>query len=100
MNQPVLERLSFEIFHDDESILVVFDEVMDGANGRMIQRRCSPCLMLEPLGQPAIARPREQEFQRDEPAELLILRLEDDTHAAFADTLDQFVVEYLLAGGR
>jgi len=44
--QPLAQRLAFQQFHDDERLAVVFVNVVDGADVRMVKRR--GCASLAP----------------------------------------------------
>ena len=45
----MLKRLTLEQFHGDERAPMEFTNVIDGADIRMIQRGCGPCLAPESL---------------------------------------------------
>src|SRR5688572_18718388 len=68
--KPLRERLALEQLHGDEVIaLVLFDRV-DGADVRMIERRCGARLPLEAFERLRISREfLWKELDRDTPAE-------------------------------
>src|SRR6516165_3115797 len=87
------ERLAVEQRHDDERLVFVLADIVDGTDVRMIQRGRRPRFPLESFQRLMIFRKfQRQELQRHEPAKPDILRLIDDTHPAGADFLDDAIM--------
>ncbi len=73
-------------------------DVVDRADVRMIQRRGRARLALEALdGDRVCQQPRREELDGDLPAEPRVFGAVDDTHAAFADLVNDPVVRDSLA---
>ncbi len=95
----VLERLAFEMLHDDEVSPVLLANLVNGADVRMIQRGSSPGLALKSLEGVRIACEFfGQKLQGHVAAEARILSLVDHTHASAAELFDDFVMGDDLAG--
>ena len=89
----MLQRLTLEQLHGDERTPVVFINVVDRANVRMIQGRRVPGLPLEALQVFAAGCDVfRQKLQRDIAAELRILSLVNDTHSAAPQLFDNPVM--------
>ena len=79
----VLERLSFQKFHRDERMAILFADVVDRADVRMIECGSStgfPAKTFEGLG--ILSDIIREELEGDEPAQFGVLSLVDDTHSA------------------
>ena len=89
----VLQRHAIQKLHGNKGLAVLVVNFVDGANVGMVQRRCSFGFALK-----AAERLRVfgyvvgQKLERDEAAELEILRLIDHTHPAPAQLLKDAVV--------
>jgi hypothetical protein len=82
----VLQSLPIEILHGDERLPVLVVDFVDGADVRVIQRGGSFGFALKAAQRLRIFRYLHgQEFEGNKPAELDILGLVDDTHAATAE---------------
>ncbi len=89
----LLERLAFEKLHGDEASPVLFVDVVDGANIRVIQGRSRlgfPLQTLQSLMVPGQL--IRQKLQGDRALEPGVLRLEDHAHASAAELLQNSVV--------
>ncbi len=87
------ERVLVNQLHDDIGLLPILANIVDRANVRMIQRRGHASLSLKSLQEVRILDAiRRQEFQGDLTAEPRILREEDLPHAAFAQSLENFIM--------
>ena len=76
-------------------------DLVDGTDIGVIQRRRCLCLANEPCLDLLLAEQmRRQKLQRDAAAELRVLGLVDNAHAAFADLLDDPVMRDPTAGPR
>jgi hypothetical protein len=105
--QPHLERPSvdamvegaaLEQFHRQEGTALVFVDLVDGADVRMVQRRGHPGFTQEALGAGAVGTVLgAQELERDRAMQLDVLGLEDDAHAAGAEWFENAVVRDDLA---
>src|SRR5689334_5355202 len=94
----MFEGLAVEELHRDERVALMLVDLVDRADVGMIQGRRGLGLALEAaecLG--IFGDVVGKEFQRDEPLELGVLGLVDDTHPAAAQLLENSVVGYGLA---
>src|SRR5580704_1300723 len=92
------EGLAFEEFHDDEAATVLFINIVDRANVRMVQCGSSSRLALETLKRFLVSGELvRKEFQRDLAAEANVLGFIDDTHTAATEFLDNAVMGDSLA---
>ncbi len=99
--EQLVEGHAFEILHDDERLAGVLVDVVDGADVRMVERRCGPCFALEPLeraGRSDVC--GRQQLDRDGSQQLRVFRLEDHAHAARADLFEDPVVRDRLVDHR
>ena len=89
----LLDRPPFEQLHHDERLAVVFAELVNGTDVRVLQRRRQAGLALE-SGQPLGRRDRlgAQQLDRDLAAKLEVLGAIDDSHAALAEGVQQAIV--------
>ena len=95
------QRLAFQQLHGNEGAPVVFINVVDGADVRVIQRRGGPRFALEPLeGLTVLGKVLRQELERYQAAELGVLGLVDDAHASPAQLLENAIVGDRLAGHK
>ena len=93
------ERLALEILHHEIARALVFADVMDRADVRMIQRRNRACFAFEPRAQVGIGRQfRRQDLDRDGAIEARIAGLVDLAHAARAERRDDLEVAQANAG--
>jgi len=94
----VLQRGSFQVLHRNEGLSILVADVVDGADVRMIESRCRPCLPLE-AGQCLViaAEFRGQELESDKSLEACVQRLVDNTHPAAAKFFDDLVMRDGLA---
>src|SRR5581483_8365304 len=89
----VLQALAFQEFHDEERTLLVLADFVDGADVRVIERRCGarfPQKTFKRLG--IVDKFVRQEFQGDAAAQLEIFRFIDDSHAAASELSQDSVV--------
>ena len=94
----VLQRLAVEQLHHDEALTLVFADVEEHADVRVIERRGDARLAREPGERLRIVRQmRRQQLERHLPAEPAILGAIDHAHAAPAELLDDLVVRERLA---
>ena len=83
--EPILQRRALQILHDDERPLVLLADVVDGADVRVVERRCRSRLAREPA-RPGVAREFVgDELERDGAAEARIFGFVQHAHAAAAD---------------
>jgi hypothetical protein len=91
-DHPV-ERLSLDELHDDERVVVLLFDVVDGDDVRMIQRRGCARFVKEPAQTAGVdAGVSRQRFDRDGAAQTGIRRPIDHTHAAAADFFPEAIV--------
>jgi hypothetical protein len=95
------QRHPFQQFHHDEVLPILLADFMNGANVGMVERGRSASLPLKTLERCRIStKLRRKELQRHAAAEGRILGLEDDTHPAAAQLLQNAVVGNSLADHR
>ena len=98
VQQVGVERLALEQLHGDERLAVLFADLVNRADVRMIERRGRARLEPEALGGLRVAlQIVRQELQRDVPAQRQVLGLVDDAHAAGPDAVQDPVVGDLSA---
>ena len=84
--EPVPQRLALEQLHGDERLALVLADVVDRADVGVLERGGRAGLALQPLERLRVpAQLLRQELQRHAAAELQVLRLVDDAHAAAAE---------------
>ena len=89
----LLQALSLEEFHHDDRMVPMFFDFVNGTNAGMVQRRGGTRLTLKPLQGLFVSRcVGRQEFQCHAPPKAEILRLINDSHAAFAQFAEHPVV--------
>ena len=94
----MFERLPFEQLHHEELLPLVFADVIDRADVRVIQRRRRPSLALKALHGRRVPRQfRRQELDSHLPAEADIFAAVHDAHAASAQLFEDPVVRDGLA---
>src|SRR6516164_3695363 len=94
----MLQGLAVQELHDDERLALVFTNLMDGADIRMVEGRRSTRLTLEALERRPVARHvLRQELQGDSTAELGVFGLVDHAHSAATELLQDAVVRNDLA---
>ena len=99
--EAVAQRLAFEQLHGDEGPPVVLVDVVDRADVGVLERGGGARLALQPLEGLRVARQLlGQELQRDASAELQVLGLVDDAHAAAAQLREHAVVRDGLSDHR
>ena len=93
-SNKVVQRQPVEKLHGDEGLTVVFTDVVDGADVRVVERRCRLRLALE-TGERlrVLGYFLRQELQRDKSVQARVLGLVDHPHAAAARLLDDAVVQ-------
>jgi hypothetical protein len=87
------QRLSFNIFSNDELTLFRFDKIVDRDDIRVIERRSGASFLLEasqPVG--ILSHGRRQEFQDDHIFQSNMPRLVDLSHTSRVDELNHFVI--------
>ncbi len=94
----MFERLALEELHRDEVPAIGFVNFVDRADIRVIQGRGGAGLPLEPFERlPVLRQVFRQEFQRHQAAQLRVLGLVDDAHAAATELFENAVVGDCLA---
>ena len=94
----VLQRRTVEIFHHDVLAILVFANVVDGADVGMIERGRGPRFTPEPLQRLRVLRQFiRQELQGHPPPQAQVFRFVHHTHAAAAQSLRDAVVRYGLS---
>src|ERR1700746_2587125 len=97
-SDTVLQRQPLEVLHDDEGLLVLLVNFVNGANIGMIERRSRARLPLKALQRLRVRGDVfRKKFEGDEAAKLDVLRLIDDTHTATAELFDDAVMRDGLA---
>src|SRR5271157_2299873 len=92
-SKALLQRLAFQIFHDDEGPTFVFIDLINRADVGMIERRGGAGLALEAAQRLAVfSQLFRQKLEGDQPLQLAILGLIDDTHAPATDLLNDAIV--------
>jgi hypothetical protein len=82
----VLQRGAFQVLHSDKRFAVVFANVVNGADVRMVQRRGNFGFAAKPLERLWVGRQRvRQKLQSHEVVQPDVLRLVHDTHAPAAE---------------
>ncbi len=95
------QRLAADHLHHEERQIAVPPDVEQRADIRMVERGRGPGFALEALEGDRILRElHRKEFDGDLPAEPRVLGPVDDTHAAFANFLQQAIVRNSLANHR
>ena len=100
-SNSVLEGFAFQILHGNEAPSILLANFVDGADVRMVQRRC--CASLTAKAFESLCVPRQiirQEFQRDEAAQFAVFRLIHHAHPAASEFLKDAVVGNGLADER
>ena len=99
--EAVAQGFAFEQLHGDERLPVVLVDVVDRTDVGVLERGGGAGLALEPLEGLRIAdQILGQELQRDAAAELQVLGLVDDAHAAAAELREDAVVRNGLSDHR
>ncbi len=93
MSQARRERFALDELHDTEQALFGFEQLVDVADVRMVERGGRQCLGPEPVlgllvGRLALA----NRLDGDRAFELLVVGLVDDAHAAGANGREDLVV--------
>ena len=95
---PLAQRLALEQLHRDEVLALVLVDLVDGADAGVVEGGGGAGLALEALERGRVPRHlRGQELERDVAAELRVLGLVDDAHAAAAELRRDPVVRDRLA---
>ena len=99
--QAGVERLAFQILHDEERRAVLFADVVERADVRMVELGNRPRFTIEALAELAIGRQRHsQNFDRDSAIEAGVPRLVDLAHASRAEEALDFVHAEARAGAE
>src|SRR5438445_176732 len=94
----LIERLSFQQFHDNEGPTVTLIHLMNRADVRVVQRRRGTCFSLKSLQYLGIfSQFFTKELQGHMATELQVLSLVDHTHSSLTKLLDDAVVRDGLA---
>ena len=94
----VLECRAVEKFHGDEGAAVIFTDVVDGADIRVIERGGGAGFTLEPIERLGIVSEIVgKKFESDEAAEASVFSFVDDAHSAAAEFFDDAVMRDGLA---
>ena len=89
----VLEGFAFEILHGDEGAAVLFTDVVDGADVRVIQSGGGFGFATEALeGLGVAGQVIWEKFEGDEAVETSLFGLVDNTHATAAEPFEDAVV--------
>ena len=97
----VLQRRAVQKLHGDECFAILFANIVDGANARMIQRGRGLGFPLETSQSLRVARHFiGQEFQRDEAVQPGVFGFVNDAHASAAEAFHDAVVGDGLANQR
>ena len=89
----VLQCLTVQEFHDDESLSVLLVNLVDGANVRVIQGRCG--LRFAPKAferDRVLGRFGREKLESDQTLQARVFRLIDDTHPPATELLDDAVM--------
>ena len=94
----MLQRHAVQKFHDDERLIPVFADLMNGANVWMVQSGSGACFTAEAFERLRIlSYVLRQKLQCDKSAKLSVLGLVHHTHPAAAEFLDDAIVRDGLA---
>src|SRR4029077_7747851 len=89
----MFQRHAIEVLHDDERLAVLVTDVVDGADIRMVECRCSSRFTAESLERlPVLRHILRKEFQCDEAVKASVLGLVYDSHASAAELFDDAVM--------
>ena len=89
----MFQRHAIQKFHDNERLLTVLADLVNGANIGMVEsRRCSSLAAKAFQGLRVLRQFVGQEFKGDETAKFGVLSLVDHSHAAAAEFFDNAVV--------
>ena len=89
---PVSQRFTLEVLHDEELDAVLLADVVKRADVRMVQRGDALRLALETLTKKRVARQRwRQHFNGNDPVEPGVARPVDLAHAARPERREDFV---------
>jgi hypothetical protein len=84
--ETVGQRLSFQVLHDEIGSPILFANVVQCANVRMIERRDDARLAVEPLAEVRVgSQAFRQDFERDGPIQARVPRAVHLAHSACAD---------------
>ena len=101
LRDAMLQRDALHQFHRDERYALVFVDIVNRADIRMVQRGRSASLALESLERGRISRDAQRhKFQRHLPPQLRILSAIHHAHPAAAHLLDDAVMRYLAPNVR
>ena len=88
----MLQRLAFELLHHDEGLALVFADIVNGANIRMVQSGGGLGLALEPFERHVVGGEFfGKKFQGHEAVQVGVFGLIDDTHPSPAELLDHSI---------
>jgi hypothetical protein len=89
----IAERLPLEHFHHKERLTILFVDVVDGADVRMVERGGRACLALEALQGLAVAGQLQgQKFQCNGTLQTVIFRAIHNAHSSTAELFDDAVM--------
>ena len=89
----ILQRHALQAFHNDEKPVLVFADIVDGADVRVIQRRRRTRFPLKSFARLRIlSQLFRKELQRHAPAEALVFRLVHNAHPATTQLSDNAVM--------
>ncbi|HUP49357.1 MAG TPA: hypothetical protein VNA04_11260 [Thermoanaerobaculia bacterium] len=93
LSDPLLQRLAFDVFHDDEGDLILrLTDLMNDGDIRVVDRRRGVGLAQETLEPARVGRFSGDDLDRDAAVKFLVLREIHLTHPARADLLQNPVV--------
>jgi hypothetical protein len=96
-----IERLTVEQLHREVKLTGMLVEAVDGADVRMVERRCRARLATEPLHGFVVGHRRDrQDLERHLSAQFRVLRPVDEPHPASAQLVENLVVPEGLANQR
>src|SRR5690348_7803039 len=85
----VAQRLTFEQFHYEKALPVLFADIVQDADSRMVQSRNRTCLAMETTErQRILSQILRKEFQRNHAAKARVFRSVHVAHAAAAELFD------------
>jgi hypothetical protein len=95
------QSLAFEQFHDEKRLAIMFADIVDRADSRVIQGRGRASFALEAFEREWISSEiRGEELQRDRASQTRIFRAENLAHAAAADGFENPVMGDRFANHR
>ena len=96
--QPFVQRLALQPFHDDERLAVVFADIVDGADVRVVEGGRGARFDAEAFDRLAIARQfLGDELKSDRTSQAAVIGAKDHAHATRAELRDDAIVRNRLA---